>query len=132
MITRRKFFSGAAALIGASSLARRIASGAQTLASPSPGATNYHPVVTPNGSTLPWIMKDGVKEFHLTAEPVKREFAPECLSIAGVTTASRLVPRSKRSKAIESESSSQTSWPNQLPFTGMALSCLTEWMALVV
>jgi len=79
MITRRKFFSGAAALIGASSLARRIASGAQTLASASPGATNYHPVVTPNGSTLPWIMKDGVKEFHLTAEPVKREFAPGML-----------------------------------------------------
>ncbi len=35
----------------------------------------YVPVVTPNGSTLPWTMKDGVKEFRLTAEPVKREFA---------------------------------------------------------
>jgi len=32
-------------------------------------------VVTPNGTTLPWVMKDGVKEFHLVAEPVKREFA---------------------------------------------------------
>ncbi len=30
----------------------------------------YVPVVTPNGSTLPWTMKDGVKEFRLTAEPV--------------------------------------------------------------
>ena len=36
----------------------------------------YVPVVTPNGSTLPFVMKDGVKEFHLVAEPVKREFAP--------------------------------------------------------
>src|SRR6476660_10354456 len=76
MITRRKLFSGAAALIGASSLARRIAGGAQLMTSPSPGATNYHPVVTPNGTTLPGVMKGGVKEFHLIAEPVRREFAP--------------------------------------------------------
>jgi len=41
-----------------------------------PGARlPYVPVVTPNGSALPWTMKDGVKEFRLTAEPVKREFA---------------------------------------------------------
>ncbi|MDE1171760.1 MAG: copper oxidase [Verrucomicrobium sp.] len=40
------------------------------------GDGSYTPVVTPNGSTLPWVMKDGVKEFHLVAEPVKREFAP--------------------------------------------------------
>jgi FtsP/CotA-like multicopper oxidase with cupredoxin domain len=36
----------------------------------------YTPVVTPNGSTLPFQMKQGVKEFRLVAEPVKREFAP--------------------------------------------------------
>jgi FtsP/CotA-like multicopper oxidase with cupredoxin domain len=36
----------------------------------------YHPVVTLNGWTLPWRMKDGVKEFHLIAEPVVRELAP--------------------------------------------------------
>jgi FtsP/CotA-like multicopper oxidase with cupredoxin domain len=36
----------------------------------------YTPVVTPNGSTLPYKMKNGVKEFHLVAEPVEREFAP--------------------------------------------------------
>lgn len=40
------------------------------------GRLGYTPVVTPNGSTLPWKMRNGVKEFHLTAEPVKREFAP--------------------------------------------------------
>jgi len=38
--------------------------------------THYTPVVTPNGSTLPYKMKKGVKEFHLIAEPVEREFAP--------------------------------------------------------
>jgi FtsP/CotA-like multicopper oxidase with cupredoxin domain len=37
---------------------------------------NYTPIVTPNGSTLPHKMKNGVKEFHLIAEPVEREFAP--------------------------------------------------------
>ena len=36
----------------------------------------YNPVVTLNGWTLPWRMKDGVKEFHLVAEPVVREVAP--------------------------------------------------------
>jgi hypothetical protein len=36
----------------------------------------YNPVITPNGSTLPWTMEDGVKVFHLIAEPVKREFSP--------------------------------------------------------
>jgi FtsP/CotA-like multicopper oxidase with cupredoxin domain len=40
------------------------------------GRTHYTPVVTPNGSTLPYKMKNGVKEFHLIAEPVEREFAP--------------------------------------------------------
>ena len=37
---------------------------------------SYLPVVTPNGSTLPWVMENGFKVFHLTAEKVKREFAP--------------------------------------------------------
>ena len=36
----------------------------------------YTPVTTPNGRSLPWVMKDGVKEFHLIAEPVQVEFAP--------------------------------------------------------
>jgi manganese oxidase len=33
----------------------------------------YNPVVTLNGWTLPWRMNNGVKEFHLVAEPVVRE-----------------------------------------------------------
>ncbi|MFZ6657415.1 multicopper oxidase domain-containing protein [Undibacterium sp. TJN19] len=36
----------------------------------------YRPVVTLNGWTLPWRMNNGVKEFHLVAEPVVREMAP--------------------------------------------------------
>ncbi|HEX7665453.1 MAG TPA: copper oxidase, partial [Polyangiaceae bacterium] len=34
------------------------------------------PVITPNGTTLPYTLVDGVKEFRLVAEPLKREFAP--------------------------------------------------------
>lgn len=41
--------------------------------SPSP---SYTPVVTPNGSTLPWREVDGVKVGHLIAEPVEHEMAP--------------------------------------------------------
>jgi FtsP/CotA-like multicopper oxidase with cupredoxin domain len=41
-----------------------------------PAPVPYTPVVMPNGSALPWVMKDGVKEYRLVAEPVKREFAP--------------------------------------------------------
>jgi FtsP/CotA-like multicopper oxidase with cupredoxin domain len=40
------------------------------------GRTPYAPVVTPNGSTLQFEMVDGWKVFRLTAEKVKREFAP--------------------------------------------------------
>ena len=36
----------------------------------------YTPVEMPNGTTLEWVMEDGYKTFRLTAEPVKREFAP--------------------------------------------------------
>jgi FtsP/CotA-like multicopper oxidase with cupredoxin domain len=43
---------------------------------PAPGGQPYNPVVTLNGWTLPWRMRDGWKEFHLIAEPVEREIAP--------------------------------------------------------
>jgi FtsP/CotA-like multicopper oxidase with cupredoxin domain len=57
MTNRRNFSSGsAAALLGA--------------------AADPTTPVTLNGWTLPWRMKDGVKEFHLVAEPVQREIAP--------------------------------------------------------
>jgi FtsP/CotA-like multicopper oxidase with cupredoxin domain len=41
-----------------------------------PNGRPYHPVATLNGWTLPWRMRNGVKEFHLVAEPVIREIAP--------------------------------------------------------
>jgi FtsP/CotA-like multicopper oxidase with cupredoxin domain len=36
----------------------------------------YQPVATLNGWSLPWRMNNNVKEFHLVAEPIKREIAP--------------------------------------------------------
>jgi FtsP/CotA-like multicopper oxidase with cupredoxin domain len=41
----------------------------------SPAGIGYKPVITPNGLTLPWKMINGVKVFHLIAEPVTHEFA---------------------------------------------------------
>ena len=41
-----------------------------------PDGRPYRPVVTLNGWTLPWRMNQGVKEFHLVAEPVVREMTP--------------------------------------------------------
>ncbi|ENO91091.1 multicopper oxidase [Thauera sp. 28] len=41
-----------------------------------PSGRPYNPVVTLNGWTAPWRMNNGVKEFHLVAEPVEREIAP--------------------------------------------------------
>ncbi|WP_293812242.1 multicopper oxidase domain-containing protein, partial [uncultured Bosea sp.] len=38
--------------------------------------TDYQPVVTLNGWSLPWRMNGDWKEFHLVAEPVIREIAP--------------------------------------------------------
>ena len=43
---------------------------------PGQPGSDYTPVVTPDGSTLPFKVVDGVKVFHLVAEPCKREFAP--------------------------------------------------------
>ena len=49
----------------------------------------FTPVVTPNGKPLAYRMKNGVKEFHLVAEPVMREFAPgmtvKCWGYNGLT-----------------------------------------------
>ena len=37
---------------------------------------DFRPVLVPNGTKLPWKLKDGVKVFHLIAEEVEHEFAP--------------------------------------------------------
>ena len=41
-----------------------------------PNGRPYQPVATLNGWTLPWRMNNGWKEFHLVAEPVRRQMAP--------------------------------------------------------
>jgi manganese oxidase len=87
MTSRRDFLAGSgAALIGAGLVGRAQAAAIpeapqQTEAATQPPPTPpngrpYHPVVTLNGWSLPWRMKDGWKEFHLVAEPVVREIAP--------------------------------------------------------
>ncbi|MFT3925243.1 MAG: copper oxidase [Myxococcales bacterium] len=54
-----------------------------------PEAGNVPAVITPNGSTLPFRMVDGVKVAHLIAAPVQHEFAPglsaECWGYNGST-----------------------------------------------
>ncbi|MGE0384231.1 MAG: multicopper oxidase family protein [Gammaproteobacteria bacterium] len=52
--------------------------GPQAMSAPIAQAPPYVPVRTLNGWTLPWRMKDGVKEFHLVAEAIEHEFAPGC------------------------------------------------------
>jgi len=41
-----------------------------------PAGEKYAPVIVPDGHTLPFVKKAGVKVFHLVAEPVKHQFAP--------------------------------------------------------
>jgi len=86
MTNRRHFFkvAGATALgaavsrVSAASLPEVVTQSSPTMQPPLVPQTGrpYNPVATLNGWTLPWRMKDGVKEFHLVAEPVVREFAP--------------------------------------------------------
>lgn len=87
MSNRRNFFkaAGAAALgatavsrVGAASLPEAVYQTSPTMQPPLVPNTGrpYNPVATLNGWTLPWRMNNGVKEFHLVAEPVVREFAP--------------------------------------------------------
>lgn len=81
MINRRQLLlGGAASLIGAGlvsrSTANQVADQSDTASDPVQHNTPYTPVITPNGRTLPWRMRDGVKEFHLIAEEVEHEFAP--------------------------------------------------------
>ncbi len=87
MTTRRNFMrASAAGLFGAALVSRTQAATlpeAPIMDKPDmapplfpPSGRPYNPVVTLNGWTLPWRMKDGWKEFHLIAEPVRRQLAP--------------------------------------------------------
>ena len=87
MISRRAILGSAAVLAGASAVSGRVQAASIPEAATSTATTmqpplfpssgpDYQPVVTLNGWTLPWRMNGDWKEFHLVAEPVKREFAP--------------------------------------------------------
>ncbi|HSH98367.1 MAG: multicopper oxidase family protein [Methylophilaceae bacterium] len=87
MTTRRQFLSNAGMAILSAGLVSRAGAASlpeapmvhdaltQAPLQPNNGQP-YNPVITLNGWTLPWRMKNGVKEFHLIAEPVVREIAP--------------------------------------------------------
>ena len=79
MISRRELLSlsmlgGASALLAQTSKAVAQAS----VVTPTSPINGHVPVHTLNGWTLPHRLRDGVKEFHLVAEPVEHEFAPGC------------------------------------------------------
>ena len=84
--SRRRFLLGAATAASATAVSRVAMAALPEPVSQSGPATQgplhpptghpYRPVVTLNGWTLPWRMKDGWKEFHLVAEPVRRQMAP--------------------------------------------------------
>ncbi|MGH8540301.1 MAG: multicopper oxidase family protein [Stenotrophobium sp.] len=88
MISRRKLLSAGASLGALAPLAawtRKVEAGEMTSMPPADSDAHsggekrpYVPVRSLNGWTLPYRMKDGVKEFHLVAEPVEHEFAPGC------------------------------------------------------
>jgi len=78
-ISRRAVLASSAGLVAGGALARAAAQQdhqhAQEPAAGQPG-TDYTPVVTPDGASLPWKLVDGVKVYHLIAEPVTHEIAP--------------------------------------------------------
>jgi manganese oxidase len=86
MNQRRQFLrSASAAVLGAAAVSKAgaalpeapLQSSAKTQPPVVPASGRpYNPVVTLNGWTLPFRMVNGVKEFHLVAEPVVRELAP--------------------------------------------------------
>ncbi|MEZ0233132.1 MAG: multicopper oxidase family protein [Methylophilaceae bacterium] len=86
MTSRRDFFKLAGAAVAASAVSKVAMAALPEIVSTNTADTQsplsplsgrpYHPVVTLNGWTLPWRMSNGVKEFHLVAEPVVREIAP--------------------------------------------------------
>jgi manganese oxidase len=86
MVTRRSLIGGMGAAFASAAVGKGSLGGLPeivTMDSPAmrpplepPNGRPYLPVATLNGWTLPWRMREGVKEFHLVAEPVEREIAP--------------------------------------------------------
>jgi manganese oxidase len=101
---RRRFLQYGGAAASAALLARATQASAQTpaptaapaaaptqpaKAAPAPFPGGQPAVITPNGSTLPWKVVDGVKVGHLIAQVVDHEFAPglsaQCWGYNGTT-----------------------------------------------
>ncbi len=81
MFTRRNFMSrsalaGGALLTGAAKVGGVEPTGAAERTGQQAGVAEATPITTPNGVSLPFRTVNGVKVFHLTAEPVQHEFAP--------------------------------------------------------
>ena len=86
MTNRRQFLAGAGIALGAGLVSKVALAGlpespstnSPLMQPPEEPTTGpwYNPVVTLNSWSLPWRMKDGWKEFHLTAEAVEREIGP--------------------------------------------------------
>ncbi len=91
-INRRQWLLSGSAFLSIGALlrgSRQAAAQATPPRSSAASGSTRVPVITPNGSTLPWTMDGDVKVFHLTAEPVRREFAPgmtvNCWGYNGLT-----------------------------------------------
>ncbi len=83
MPTRREILASTAALAASSMLWKGSPMAHADTTPPPPdndvkptNSYTYTPVHTPNGSTLPFKIVNGVKVFHLTAQPVLHTFAP--------------------------------------------------------
>jgi len=96
MFTRRRFLTtsgatvaGGAAMLANTKPARSVQANLPRLEKPyhlrvadyaglPPGqpGKDYTPVITPNNVSLPWKIVDGIKVYHLIAEEVEHEFAP--------------------------------------------------------
>lgn len=103
-LSRRQFVAGAATIAGSAAVLQQLNAQVETREPDKPRETtaaanrnkplleridpkpthppgqpgkDYNPVITPNGSSLPWKIVDGVKVYHLVAEEVlNHEFAP--------------------------------------------------------
>lgn len=78
-LSRRGLFAAASTAALAPALAAaQTAPQSSAAARPRGPRGPYRPVRTLNGWTLPYKLKNGVKEFHLVAEEFEHEFAPGC------------------------------------------------------
>ena len=134
---RRQFFAGAAASVAGLTVARSALAGLpeaviQTSVATAPplqppNGRPYNPVVTLNGWTLPWRMNNGVKEFHLVAEPVVREVSPGFRVNMWGYNGQSPGPTIEVVEGDRVASSSPTACPSTPPSTGTASAYPMAW-----